>query len=98
MPFADVQDMDSSRVKVGLYFALQNLHPTLDTPANARKKLTSPVRRIEQGETEDNGVGCKGKNRAVQIVRYYHAVYQDSVNADTYHYEEALKAKGEQGF
>ena len=46
MPFADVQDMDSSRVKVGLYFALQNLHPTIDTPANARKKLTSPVRRI----------------------------------------------------
>ena len=22
---------------------------------------------FEQGETEDNGIGCKGKNRAVQI-------------------------------
>ena len=24
---------------------------------------------FEQGETEDNGIGCKGKNRAVQVVR-----------------------------
>ena len=25
---------------------------------------------FEQGETEDNGVGCKGEYRAMQIVRY----------------------------
>ena len=53
---------------------------------------------FEQGETEDNGIGCKGKNRAVQVVRYYHVVHQYGVNADAYHYEEALKAKREQGF
>ena len=53
---------------------------------------------FEQGETEDNGIGCKGENRAVQIVRYYHVVHQYGVNADAYHYEEALKAKREQGF
>ncbi len=53
---------------------------------------------FEQGETEDNGIGCKGKNRAVQVVRYYHVVHQNRVNADAYHYEEALKAKREQGF
>ena len=29
--------------------------------------------------------------RAVQIVRYYHVVYQNRVNADAYHNEEALK-------
>ena len=53
---------------------------------------------LEQGKTEDNGIGCKGENRAVQIVRYYHVVHQYGVNADAYHYEEALKAKREQGF
>ena len=53
---------------------------------------------FEQGKAEDNSVGYKGKNCAVQVVRYYHAVYQNRVNADAYHYEEALKAKGEQGF
>ena len=53
---------------------------------------------FEQGETEDNGIGCKGEYRAVQIVRYYHVVHQYGVNADAYHYEEALKAKREQGF
>ena len=46
----------------------------------------------------NNGIGCKGKNRAVQVVRYYHVVHQNRVNADAYHYEEALKAKREQGF
>lgn len=30
---------------------------------------------FEQGETEDNGIGCKGKNRTVQIVRYHHFAY-----------------------
>ena len=40
---------------------------------------------LEQGKAENNGVGCKGENRAVQIVRYYHAVYQNGVNADAYH-------------
>ena len=44
------------------------------------------------------GIGCKGKNRAVQVVRYYHVVHQNRVNADAYHYEEALKTEGEQGF
>ena len=29
---------------------------------------------FEQGETEDNGIGCKGEYRAVQIVRYYYPV------------------------
>ena len=51
---------------------------------------------FEQGETEDNGVGCKGEYRAVQIVRYYHVVYQNRVNADAYHNEEALKAQCKQ--
>ena len=46
---------------------------------------------FEQGETEDNGIGCKGEYRAVQIVRYYHVVHQNRVNADAYHNEEALK-------
>ena len=50
------------------------------------------------GETEDNGIGCKGEYRAVQIVRYYHVVYQNRVNADAYHNEEALKTDSEQGF
>ena len=53
---------------------------------------------FEQGETEDNGIGCKGEYRAVQIVRYYHVVYQNRVNADAYHNEEALKTDSEQGF
>ena len=53
---------------------------------------------FEQGETEDNGIGCKGEYRAVQVVRYYHVVYQNRVNADAYHYEEALKTDSEQGF
>ena len=53
---------------------------------------------FEQGEAEDNGIGCKGEYRTVQVVRDYHAVYQYGVNADAYHYEEALKAEGEQGF
>ena len=52
---------------------------------------------FEQGETEDNGIGCKGENRAVQIVRYYHVVHQYGVNADAYHYEEALKAHRKEG-
>ena len=43
-------------------------------------------------------LGCKGEYRAVQIVRYYHVVHQYGVNADAYHYEEALKADSEQGF
>ena len=53
---------------------------------------------FEKRKTENNGVGCKGKNRAMQIVRYNHAVYQNRINADAYHYEEALKTEGEQGF
>ena len=36
--------------------------------------------------------------RQVQIVRYYHVVYQNRVNADAYHNEEALKTDSEQGF
>ena len=43
-------------------------------------------------------LGCKGEYRAVQIVRYYHVVYQNRVNADAYHNEEALKTDSEQGF
>ena len=43
-------------------------------------------------------IGCKGEYRAVQIVRYYHVVYQNRVNADAYHNEEALKTDSEQGF
>ena len=43
-------------------------------------------------------IGCKGEYRAVQVVRYYHVVYQNRVNADAYHYEEALKTDSEQGF
>ena len=39
-----------------------------------------------------------GEYRAVQIVRYYHVVYQNRVNADAYHNEEALKTDSEQGF
>ena len=50
---------------------------------------------FEQGKTEDNRIGCKGKYRTVQVVRDNHIVYKDSVNADAYHYEEPLKAKGE---
>ena len=53
---------------------------------------------FEQGEAENNGVCRKGKYRAVQIIRYNHTVYQNRINADTYHYEEALKTEGEQGF
>ena len=53
---------------------------------------------FEQGETEDNGVGCKGEYRAVQIVRYYHVVHQNRVNADAYHNEEALYPKSKQPF
>ena len=53
---------------------------------------------FEQGETEDNGIGCKGKNRAVQVIRYNHAANQNRINADAYHYEEALKTESEQGF
>ena len=34
----------------------------------------------------------------MQIVRYYHVVYQNRVNADAYHNEEALKTDSEQGF
>ncbi len=41
---------------------------------------------------------CKGEYRAVQIVCYYHVVYQNRVNADAYHNEEALKTDSEQGF
>ena len=53
---------------------------------------------FEQGEAEDNGIGCKGEYRAVQIVRYYHAVYQNRVNADAYHNQEALKSESDKGF
>ena len=38
MPFADVQDMDSSRVKVGLYFALQNLRRRTEVLVASNKK------------------------------------------------------------
>ena len=48
---------------------------------------------FEQGKTEDNRIGGKGKYRAVQIVCDYHIVYQYGVNTDTYHNEEALKTK-----
>ena len=51
---------------------------------------------FEQGETEDNGIGCKGENRAVQVVRYHHFAYQNCVNANAYHNEEALKPKCKQ--
>ena len=34
----------------------------------------------------------------MQIVRYNHVVYQNRVNADAYHNEEALKAEGKQAF
>ena len=37
--------------------------------------------------------GCKGENRAVQVVRYNHAANQNRINADAYHYEEALKTE-----
>ncbi len=50
---------------------------------------------FEQGEAEDNGIGCKGKYRAVQIISYHHFAYKDGVNADAYHNEKTLKAKGE---
>ena len=30
---------------------------------------------FEQGEAENNGVSCKGENRAVQVIRYNHAIY-----------------------
>ena len=53
---------------------------------------------FEQGKTEDNRIGGKGKYRAVQIVCDYHVVYQYGVNTDTYHNEEALKTKSEQPF
>ena len=53
---------------------------------------------FEQGKAEDNGIGCKGENCAVQVIRYNHAVYQYSINADAYHNEEALKTDSEQGF
>ena len=98
MPFARPYYMEQHRVKVGSYFALQNLHPTLDTPLMRGKYRLRQCAGFEQGEAEDNGIGCKGKYRAVQVVRDYHAVYQYGVNADAYHYEEALKAEGEQGF
>ena len=83
------------RVKVGSYFALQNLHPTLDTRLMCGKYRLCKRAGFEQGKAEDNGIGCKGKNRAVQIVRYYHVIHQDGVNADAYHNEEALKAEGD---
>lgn len=51
---------------------------------------------LEQGKTEDNGIGCKGENRAVQVVRYNHAANQNRINADAYHNEEALKTKCKQ--
>ena len=53
---------------------------------------------LEQREAEDNGVCRKGEYRAVQIIRYNHTVYQNRVNADAYHNEEALKTDSEQGF
>jgi len=34
----------------------------------------------------------------VKIIRNNHTVYQNRINADTYHYEEALKTDSEQGF
>ena len=76
----------------------ENLHPTLDTPLMRGENRLRQCAGFEQGETEDNGIGCNGEYRAVQVVRYYHVVHQYGVNADAYHYEEALKAKGEQGF
>lgn len=30
---------------------------------------------FEQGETEYHGARCKGEYRAMQVVRYYHAIY-----------------------
>lgn len=54
--------------------------------------------RLINHPTKKDSIGCKGEYRAVQIVRYYHVVYQYGVNADAYHYEEALKTDSEQGF
>ena len=76
----------------------ENLHPALDTPLMRGEYRLRQCAGFEQGETEDNGIGCKGEYRAVQIVRYYHVVYQNRVNADAYHNEEALKTDSEQGF
>ena len=53
---------------------------------------------FEQREAENNGVSCKGENRAVQVIRYNHAVYQNRINADAYHNQKALKTDSEQGF
>ena len=50
---------------------------------------------FEQGEAENNGVGCKGENRAVQVIRDNHAVYQNRINADAYHNQKALKTDSE---
>ena len=96
-------------VRLNATFVL-TLDKSLGTGTYAKKKppfMVGSVRgkyrlrqcaRFEQGEAEDNGIGCKGEYRAVQVVRDYHAVYQYGVNANAYHYEEALKAEGEQGF
>lgn len=81
------------RVKVGLYFALQNLHPTPDTRLMCGKNRLCKGAGFEQGKTEDNGIGCKGENRAMQVVRYYHVIHQNRVNADAYHNQKALKAE-----
>ena len=65
MPFADIQDMGYIRVKVGLYFASQNLHPTLDAPLMCGKNRLCQCAGFEQGKAEDNCIGCKGEYRAV---------------------------------
>ena len=31
----------------------------------------------------------------MQVIRYNHAANQNRINADAYHYEEALKTEGE---
>ena len=53
---------------------------------------------FEQGKTEDYRIGCKGKNRAVQVVGYYHFIDKDSVNANAYHNQKPLKAEGKKPF
>ena len=101
MPFARPYYMGVIRVKVGSYFrrfALKISTLPLTRPLMRGKYRLRQCAGFEQGETEDNGIGCKGEYRAVQIVRYYHAVYQNRVNADAYHNEEALKTDSEQGF
>ena len=71
---------------------------TIKSVENGRRAMSLDTYLNIVHALESSPIGCKGEYRAVQIVRYYHVVYQNRVNADAYHNEEALKTDSEQGF